>query len=545
MKQSSLFIFVAALFSISNCGGLSEHSAAPAASQLGPQLSQTRLHVEIEPSANSGFVRQHHFNIMLGDLFSNGIELKPTVKFNGRLVKTKSSGLAATSTIQIETPNMNSEVIAIPVDSVPLSSTPLSAPVDSQGTFSINLVAGQPFRLIANPQGLFSLPPVFFDVKLESDFEGDLPLPSSGRRVFGLINQNSSLSNEQLEDKLWIRVVQGKRQISSLGRISADGRFSVLLANTLFERDTRRFPVELVIEPSADTTFLPTKRIKLALRNDNSDVQVGTIDLGPNQPLVRPRFLIRGPDNAPISDARVFVRALVRDGFIQSSASSDEKGNAEIIVPHGFYDIAVIPKQDETVGFRKLRNVELRSSDAFEIQLERRSVLDSSIHDELGSPVKGAHMVLTRFARSDANTKEAIVEATEMRLEATSDQMGKWCILGLSILSEGCRAIHLDSGRYKVSITPPEGSRYPYFTQVFDFPERAHLPIVLKRALPLTGKIFGPKSREPVANAFVRIYSSELLKDSNAPIFLTQGFSRADGSFSVDLAQDYVLGKTP
>jgi hypothetical protein len=498
------------------------------------QFAKTRVQVEIEPSHRSGYIRQRHVDVTVGELFGEGLELKPMVVFSGTLLKGNSK--SAQSAI--------SEIVATPIAKETWQTQAHSTLVDSSGAFALNLVAGQKYRLVANPAGRFGLPPTFLDVQLNTDYAGEIALHGNGQKVFGIIKQNSPLSNTELADKMWIRVMQGQRQVSSLGLISPSGEFSVTLADPLFEKDTLNHPLELIIESAGELSFFPTKRVPLIMGDKIQDIPAGTIDLGPREKLVQARFLVKTLEGDLVRDARVVVRALVENGHLQSSTTTNENGLGEVLVPAGQYDIAVVPKQDDKVGFRKLKGVELADANTVEIRLERRPTLTSTLFDESGNPIRGAQMLLTRFARADSNIREAILDSTELRIEARSNDKGEWCLLGLSILRDACKPIHLDSGRYRLSVTPPEGSRYPYYTQVFDFPERSKIEIVLKDAVALTGKILAPRNKTPVPNTFIRIYSTQIEKESGRPIFLTQAFTRSDGTFSVVLPQEYFM-QTP
>lgn len=490
------------------------------------QIAQTLVQVEIEPSAFSGSVGQQHFDVSLLELVSEGLELKPTLSVSGTL------------------PKANSEIIAIPINQNDMKSHQAHlSPVDSKGNFAINLVANQEYLLIANPTGRFGLPPTFLRMTTDADPLLDIPLSDKGIRIFGSIKHSAPLSMAELSDKLWIRVMQGDRQVSSLGKLNENGEFSVLLSDPLFDKDLSINPLELVIQPTHELSYIPTKRIPLGV-NIDSDIDVGPTDLSPSQSLIPARFAIKSLNNERVREARIIVRSLVPMGYLQSSTTSDENGNGEILLPAGRYDVAVVPRQDDVVGFRKIKDMDFFDSTPLEVRLEQRDLLNSTLFDEKGSPVRGARMLLTRFARADSNAREAILDSAELRLEARSNQDGRWCLLGLSLLAQGCQPVRLDSGRYRLSVIPPEGSQYPYFTQVFDFPEISEINIVLRNAIPLTGRILAPKTKTPVPNSFVRIYSRQLEKESGNPIFLGQAFSRSDGSFSIVIPQEYVLTQT-
>ncbi len=507
-------LILGSLVTLSNCGRDSDITLK----LINPNAV---VHVDIESSVQSMFIGQQHFEVPITQLFGEGLKLKPLVTLKGSVLGSDSKKDAA----------LDSDIVAFTHFKGPLKNRSyLSANLDNQRQFSLVLVAGQSYTVVVNPQGAALRAPAFFEVNIEADTSRSFTLPAQGTKVHGKIRVNAPSSVLSVSDKLWIRVMQDNRQVSSLGRLSETGEFTVFLSRPLYHEDVAAYPLELVIEHTSELNFLSTKRIILPKITEIEELALSPIDLGPSKPLIEAQVLITGTDGMPVRDARLIVRSLVEDGFIQSTTMSDANGLAQVLIPVGKYDVAIVPKHDDIVGSKKMKDVVFENSSPLNIRLDKRSELKVRISDGKKTPISGAQVLLSRFAKANSNARENILENAELRLEARSNAQGE---LSAPLL--------LDSGRYRITVIPPEGSFYPYFTKVLDFPESSFIEVSLEKAVAMTGKLLSQNKDVAVPRSFIRIFAPEIEKETGIPIFISQAFSQKDGTFSVIIPPEFAF----
>lgn len=415
-----------------------------------------------------------------------------------------------------------SDLIAIPnlLNSELLNPPLASIKTKLMGDFSfrLKLLPKQNYTLILNPGGHYERAPILLNLDTSKDSSAyvNIAIPEDAKQVRGkvLTNVMSIFSSKKSSHNLKATVLQGGRPLSSVGLIKESGDFNLELAK-LFMRPVDELPLYLVIEAQDPAEALPV--IKYRIKNElleKDEVNLGGIELGHLGKALKLKIKGIGADKEVLKDGIILMEAKVGNGLCFIKKEIDPSG--ETILPKVFesdYDIAIVPPSHSPYGLKILSGISIKadSNDGIlNVELPFRQALLGTIYGPNNLPLAGAQVEFSRIGKVGNFASEDIFADQVFKVMGLTNQAGKICRT-IANTEEGgseCSPVSLDEGRYLLFIKPPLGSKASYNWSTFDFPSK-DLDLRLPEPKVVVGKILSPDNQNPVAHAFVTIYSTK------------------------------------
>ncbi len=505
------------------------------------------VHIEIDPSA-AGYLPQQIFNLSTVKNLPAQFEIKPRFFYHGTLAV---RGSLKSNTAGVDSPEISDitalvpDIIAIPKAEDNLSESAAAILTGQQnnsssiinadtGYFTLSLIADQKYQIVINPEGKNAFPPTFLQVQISTDHSETITLKNEGSIVAGRITLPFPLLLDLVKASS-VKILQGKKLVSSVGRLTSNGNFSVQLSSPLSHVMDRNHKLTLVIEPDSEHNYLPVIREKLSLKEDeleNSTIHLEPITVNGTNQIYNKSLIVVNEQGEPVKDIRIYLKRKLDGYFIEKQLQTDDKGQAKIKLLKGSYNLATVAPQDSVYGMYRNDDWNVESDESITITLPLRQELHGTLLDYSGNPVDGSLIQLTRIAQEDSSTLEGVLKKTSLRIEARSNHDGQWCTQSLDIKNDGCAPLRLDQGKYRLFIIPPPGGKLPYQTMTFDFPKNNVLSITLKKPTQISGRVVSPGSTVPISKAFIKIFSASLQLESGEPLLLGQAITDEEGRFS-------------
>jgi hypothetical protein len=466
-------------------------------------------------------------------------ELKPRYFFYGTIkvhpsFKTNTSGVHSPSISDISA--LVPDIIAIPKMETEVSKTaeailtsqqnnPSSSVDATTGHFTLSLIAGQKYQIVINPSGQNGYPPKFMPAQISQDYRETITLKTEGSAVSGRVKMVTSSGSS---NAFWVKIMQADRLVSSVGSLDQEGRFTVQLAHPLWS-ETKNVPLELIIEPNIKYTYLPSIREKIALKSEEligKTIHLDSIILKGEGRILKKSFEVVSKDGAVIKDAKVIIKKDLDDQWIAQQLQTDDKGLVQTELMEGTYQLSVIAPQESLYGRIDDNKWEVVNSDSYTAILPERQEVVGHVLDYKSNPVEGVLIQLTRLNK-DAHKN---ISNIPLRIEARSNQDGRWCFQMPGNKSETCTPLRLDEGSYQAFITPPPGAKLPHQVTTFEFTENKPVTITLHKPTEIKGRVISPEG--PVNKAYIRIFSANSQLESSEPLLLGQAITNDRGDFS-------------
>jgi hypothetical protein len=402
------------------------------------------------------------------------------------------------------------------------------------------LIADQKYMIVINPLGENDIPPTFHSALISADHSTPIMLSEGGSTIIGVLNLPGQLLNS-LEGKMSVKVLQGDKLVSAASTLNRDGSYRVELSNPLYAEFNRGSPLKLVIEPNSDYRHLPTIVEKINLDSDDlvgKKISMKPITLENVDVAHESTISIIGDDNTPIKEARIYLKGDVGEYINEQQLQTDVNGMATAKLVPGNYKILIMPPTESAFAMHYDPSVKVDGVINKEFILDKRGAFDGSLSDYTGNPVEGALVQFTRIAKQDSKKIEGPLKNFLLRTEVRTNAQGRFCSPSQLNQSDACSPLRLDEGRYRLSVVPPPGSKLPYYTQVFDFPEVSSLNIVLKNPSFLRGQLVGPGDGSTISKTFVRVFSTSILLESGEPYLIGQYSTDEQGQFVVPISPE-------
>lgn len=472
------------------------------------------VHLEIEPT---GELSQVFYNIDPGNLSSTPLVLKSSVLISGQAVGADKAVMI--DSIKRDKPSRFNDIVALPqVNSIRFLSPQSPMVKTGLGTdakFSMEVLAGLSYSFILNPSGSHDRAPFYINTgiindskQLEFNIDND-PINLTGR----IVAKDQLISPNGKEELLIAKVMQGNRLVSSIGSISADGRFSLEISNPLVFED--QMPINLIVLPMDSESALPEVRISLKPEDLSADLDIRDIDLGGINKPISTKIEVHGSDSSLIAKAYLFLNAKIGIGEALVKKPVDPSGVTKLNkLYEGVYDVAVVPSSDSPFAMKLVKSIKFEKGkeNHLSITLPKRRALNAVVFAPTGIPVSGAQIEFSRIGEEGLFATEDIYDDMLFKLIASTDDQGKICHrrFGFKTSKENqCQNLLLDDGRYLAHIIPPAGSQLAHKWITLDFPKESDLVINLDQPQVLSGQILAHDRQTPVKRAFITIYLPE------------------------------------
>ncbi len=473
----------------------------------------TTVDVEVDPGAASGLPVQNVLRVDLSDTPRVDVALRPGVAVEGAV----SAGAAPVA----------ANVLLRPALAIPGRALAPQATTDPAGQFSVVALDGARYAVTVNPTDPARAPYYAHDEQpVEVDSDGGvfalppIELPDVGPRVHGRVVAGTGVAASGIP-ALAVHVERADgRRLSSVAATDAAGAFDLALAEAVDD-------VVLVVGPTGDNAYYPTVTMP-GLTLMDGDNPLGDVELGDVLTPVPFSASVVDGAGAPVSGARLVVRAVVGNGLFELAVDADERGVIDVPLVPGTYDALVMGRADEpSAGMLTVAGLAVPASPDTPVvfRLPERLQASGAVLDIEGGAVAHAKITLVRIGGVDGAPDELLGDRL-VAVEAESDERGRW-------------QAAVDPGRYRVATRPPPSSSAPASSEIvtFDAGRLGHDVELPQRAIVAGTVLF---EGQPQAGAWVRVFSA-LLDERGAAILVGEGTAGADGAFEIgvpDLVAD-------
>lgn len=478
-----------------------------------------QVHLEVRPLDDSGYRPQQLLEVQ--HTSENGrteILLRPTVNVHGNLVD------------EVLGTAIPSQVVAVQQDGIPGRALVVTTDVEGvAGAFSLPLVERDSYTLSFWPSD-GSRPPLFWrspgrgasgayqvtasatgDRSLQA---GPVMLPStdallavSGRVVAGV--GTAVLGVEGLE----VRILDGKRRVSSLGRTDTQGAFELKVTPEAAES-----VLVLEVRSTDQNRLNPTVQVPNLLLD--GDTVLPDVELGELSSPVPFAGVVNGPDGQPVAQANIFVHGALGAGTFTTLITTDDEGRYDSELRPARYDFVVVaPTSNPTAGLLAGFSAEVGyAAPPPVLNLPERQLVSGHVVDDVGAAVGNATVHMTRIS-AVGGLAEPLLAGLGWSFSAVTDAEGRW-------------QERVDPGRYRVVILPDASTTRPRHTQLVDVDvEHTSHSFQLKPSSVVAGVVSGVGD-EPLGMSTVTAYAP-LVGESGAAIELGSAQTKADGSFEI------------
>ncbi len=485
------------------------------------------VYLEVRPLETSGYQPQQLDQVQASeDGGRTTIELRQTVNVHGSVVDgALDSGVAA-------------QVTAVLQQGIPGRALVVTADTAAaDGTFALPLVESDTYSLSFWPSDS-SRPPLFRERSyvVAASATGDttlddgapVALPGVGDLVHLMGRVTAGEGTAQLGvEGLEVRVLDGKRRVSSVAKTDVGGHFALSVLPSAVE-----VPLVLEVRPTQQNRLNPIVRVELPALEDQ--LELDDVKLGVLQAPVPFSGVVSGPDGRPVPGASVYVRGALGAGSFSDLITADDEGRYDAELRPARYDFVVVaPPSYPSAGLLAAFSAEVGGeAPAPILNLPERLLVSGSVVDAgseedgyRGQPVGNASVQMTRIS-GVGGEQEPLLEGLGWTFTAVTDAEGKW-------------QQRVDPGRYRVVIQPDASTTRPRFTDVIDVaPEETAHRFQLAPSSVVAGYVSGVEG-QPIAMSTVTAYAP-LVGETGAAIELGSAQTKADGSFEILLP---VLGR--
>ena len=469
------------------------------------------IDIEVRPPSESGLLPQHVSAIDITDT-RDTIELARTVTARGAVVNRSGARVL-------------SQIVATPIVGIANRALIRSARSESsQGEFSLELVAGVPYRVAVFPDDDVAHPPLYLDGSIQVDAGaplaelGNLEIDSdesalivSGRVVAGDGVARLGVSGLQ------VSLQNLERRLSTQIITDADGTFRLILPAGVYEN------ISLQVRATDDNRLTPDLMVNGIDLQETQDL--GDIELGVLPSPLPFAGQVTGPGGQAVPLAEIYARAAVGNGEVRARFTADENGNYSGELRPGNYLISVLGPAGNSANGGLLAELQVTidlEEGAPELTLPERPLVSGRAVDVNQESVGNARVEWVRIGRPFASGAGELGNIG-WRFETLTNASGEY-------------EIRVDEGRYRVTVFPEAVSAVPRFSLIHDVSNIDENSSNFNIEMPAAAHFAASLSSggTPIPDVGVAAYS-RFLDASGSAILLSEGTSNALGEVGLIL----------